>query len=265
MFKFDDKKCYKMPAHFGGFDHDPAQVLSYRDVVNVSFTYTTNGERLADYMPEGFELLRPELNIVLTQSREIDWMAGSGYNLIEVNAPARFNGKRDRLEGTFALVVWENKTAPILGGREETGIPKIFADIEDLHILQGNCFTNASHEGNTFLRLEMTGAQPLEGATLAQLKVLGADRNLFGWRYIGKVGGPGAEVSQPILYPQSSEINSAWTGRGSVQWIEQTWQQNPMQFHIIKALAELPLIEMTSVVMIKSMAILKPAAARVLE
>ncbi|MGO9569513.1 MAG: acetoacetate decarboxylase family protein [Desulfomonilaceae bacterium] len=265
MFKFDDNKSYTMPAHFGGFVHDRSKVLYYGDVTNVSYTYTTDGDRLADYLPEGFKLLRPELNIIFTQSREIDWMAGSSYNLVEIGVPARFSGKHDLVEGQFALVVWENKTTPIIGGREETGIPKIFADIEDLHIFQGNCFTNASYEGNTFLHLEMTGAQPLEGEKLAQLKSLGADRNLFGWRYIGKVGGPGPDLSQPILYPQSTEINSAWTGSGRVQWIEQTWQQNPMQFHIIKALAELPIIEMAPVLMIKCVAILKPAAARVLE
>ena len=35
----------------------------YRDVVGVSYTCTTDGDRLADYLPEGFELLRPELLI----------------------------------------------------------------------------------------------------------------------------------------------------------------------------------------------------------
>jgi acetoacetate decarboxylase len=38
------------------------------------------------------------------------------------------------LEGAFALVVWENKTTPILEGNM-MGVPKIYADIEDLHIM----------------------------------------------------------------------------------------------------------------------------------
>lgn len=169
------------------------------------------------------------------------------------------------MEGVFALVVWENKTLPILVGREETGVPKIFADIEDSRIIQGNRFTNASHQGSTFLRLEMTGIQPYDGEKLAQLQALGPDRNFFGWRYMGKVGGPGADLSQPIPYPQSSEIRGAWTGRGTVQWIEQTWLQNPVQCHIIKAPAELSIIEMAPAQMIKCIAMLKPASARVLE
>jgi acetoacetate decarboxylase len=116
--------------------------------------------------------------------------------------PALFHGRRDRVEGDFTLVIWENKTIPILGGREQTGMPNIYADIEDLHIFQQNCFTNASYEGNIFLHLQMTVPRPVEGQQLAQMKALAAEMKPFGWRYIPKVGGPGAELNQPILYPQ---------------------------------------------------------------
>jgi acetoacetate decarboxylase len=258
MFKFEDNKCYQMPAHFGGYDYDPSG-LYYRDMVGVSFVCTTDGDRLADYLPEGFELLRPELMIAYSQCREVDWMAGSAYNLVEVSAPVRFQGRRDRVEGDFALVVWENKTAPILGGREQTGIPKIYSDIEDLHVFQNNYFTNASYEGNTFLRLEMTDAQPVDAGQLS------VERALFGWRYIPKVGGPGAELSQPILYPQKTEISRAWKGSGAVEWIPLKPEQNPSQWHIIKALAELPVIELAPVTMGKGLAILMSSNSRVLE
>jgi acetoacetate decarboxylase len=265
MFKFEDNKSYQMPAHFGGYVYDPDQVLYYRDSVSLQFRYATEGERLADYLPEGFELMRPEVNVSYSQNREIDWMTGSAYNLIQVGVPARFHGRRDRVEGEFTLVIWENKTIPILGGREQTGMPKIYADIEDLHIFQQNYFTNASYEGNTFLHLEMTGPQPVDGEQLAQMKALTAEMKPFGWRYIPKVGGPGAELNQPILYPQGFELHSAWVGSGSVHWTQPKYEHNPSQWHVIKALAELPMIEMAPVTMCKGVLILKPAQARVLE
>lgn len=86
----------------------------------------------------------PELNISSGQFREINWMAGGAYNFIQASIPVRFNGKRDQLEGNFVLVIWESKTAPILGGREQIGMPKIYVDIEDLHIIQPNYYTSAS-------------------------------------------------------------------------------------------------------------------------
>jgi acetoacetate decarboxylase len=252
LFKIEDNKCYKMPVHFGGWDFSPAGSY-YRDIVQITYTCTTDGNRLADYLPEGFEMLRPELVISYSQNREVEWMAGSSYNLIEVG-----------VDGLYILVLWENKTHPIIGGREETGIPKIYADIEDLHKIQQNYFTNASYEGNTFLRLELLGTQPVDAQKLAEMKAQLAERVIFGWRYIPKVGGPGADLSQFILYPQGSEINSAWIGKGTVQWTVLTWEQNPLQYNSIQALAELPIIDMAPAVMVQCVGIVKPNKARVL-
>lgn len=265
MFKFDDNKVYRMPPFFGGFEFRADIEARVKDVVNLSFTQTTDGDRLADYLPEGFELLRPELIISYCQLREVEFMAGGSYNLVQIAVPARFNGKRDRLEGMFPLVIWENKTRPILGGREESGQPKIYADIEDLHIIQQKCLTNVSYEGNTFLRLEMVGAQPVDARALEQIKSDSANYNVFGWRYIPKVGGPGADLSQPILYPQGMKVSSASTGRGAVQWTKLSWEQDESQWDIIKAFAELPIKAMAPVMMAKGAIIMKPFAGRVLE
>lgn len=255
-----------MPAHFGGFEcPGPEAALYYRDAVSITFEYTTDENQLENYVPEGFELLRPELNISYSQFREIDWMAGGGYNLVQVSVPARFNGKRDQVEGQFILVVWENKTWPILGGREETGIPKIYADIEDLHIIQPNYYTSVSYEGNTFLHLEMLEARPVEGQLLSKMQASAATINALGWRYIPKVGSPGADLSQPTLYPQEAEVHSVWAGAGNVKWIPLSWEQNPGQWHIIKALAELPMFEISPVIMSKGIVVLKPNNGRVLE
>jgi len=261
MFKFEDNKCYRMPAHFGGSVFDPEARVSYEDVVTITYTFTTDGDRLADYLPEGFELRKPELGISYQQCRQIDWMAGSYYNLIWISAPVRFNGQRDRVDGDYALVVWENKTTPILTGRE-MGIPKIYADIEDLHILGQTYRTCASYEGSTFLQMEMTRPQQVDEQ---QVQTFQTDVNSLGWRYVQKVGGPGAELSHPVFFPMRWEPNSAWTGSGTLQWTVLTWEQNPMQFHIIKALAGLPIIEMAPVMLMQGRMTLMDARGRVLE
>ena len=251
-----------MPAHFGGHAYQPVE-LCYRDVVNMVFTYKTDGVLLSEYIPEGFEMLRPELTINYAQCREIDWMAGGGYNLIDVNVPVRFNGRRDKIEGSFSLAVWENKTSPILGGREQNGVPKIYSEIEDMRIFQDKRFTAASYEGNTFLQLEMTVAGPMDETLMSRMRNMPA--NGLNWRYIPKVGGPGAESLQPILYPQRLEAEQGWQGNGTVQWTILRHEQNPSQAHIIKALAELPILEMSVVTMTKGSIYLMPSMSRVLE
>jgi len=249
-----------MPAHFGGWVFDPNAKATYDDVVSLVCSYRTDGNRLSDYIPEGFELTKPELMIQYQQCREIDWMAGSYYNLITVAAPVRFNGQRDQLEGVFALVVWENKTTPILTG-QQMGVPKIYADIEDLHIVADTYRTRASYEGSTFLQMEMTEPKPVDKQPV---ETFATDLNSFGWRYVPKVGSPGAELSQPILFPMRWEPSSAWRGRGRVQWTELKWEENPMQWHIIKALAGLPMIETAPVMLMKGRSILMESRGRVL-
>lgn len=254
-----------MPPFFGGDEFNSDLEARVNDVTGLNFTQTTDRDRLADYLPEVFELLRPEFTISYNQFREVEFMAGGSYNLVQIGVPVRFSGKRDRSEGTLALVIWENKTQPIIGGREEDGMPKIHADIEDLHVLQQKYFTNVSHEGNTFLRLEMIGAQPVSEQQLEQIKAASLNFNAFGWRYIPKVGVPGAELSQPILYPQGMKISNVWTGRGTAQWTKLGYEQNPFQWKIIKALAELPVKATTPVMMIKGAIIMKPFGGYVLE
>jgi acetoacetate decarboxylase len=261
MFKFEEGKCYRMPAHFGGWLFDPDAKATYHDVLTLAYSYRTDGSRLAEYVPEGFELTKPELMIQYQMCRQVDWMAGSYYNLVTVAAPVRFNGQHDRLEGNFALVVWENKTTPILTGNM-MGVPKIYADIEDLHTLADTYRTRLSFEGSTFLQLEMTGSKPLDEE---QVKALDMDVNCLGWRYIPKVGAPGADLSQPILFPMRSEPNVAWVGSGTIKWTELTWDQNPMQWHIIRALAGLPIMEMAPVMMMQGRSVLMECRGRVLE
>ncbi len=261
MFRCEDNKCYRMPAQFWNNIVDPAGETCYHDATSILFSYATDGNRLSEYLPEGFTLLKPELSVSYQQVRQCDWLAGSGYNLVWVSVPVRFSGEHDRLDGGFALVVWENKTTPILTGRDN-GMPKVFADVEDLKIVGNSFRTVASYEGNTFLRLEMTGAEPMDEQ---QVKALPSHLNSLGWRYLSKMGGCGAEVSQPVVYPMRMETDSAWTGRGTLQWTELTWEQNPTQWLCIKALAELPMIEMAPATMMKGRQILIDAKGRVLK
>lgn len=265
MFKLEDNQIYHMPPFFGGdaFDHDMEARVN--DVTGRNFTLMTDGSRLADYLPEGIEQLRPELAISYCQLLEVEFMAGSAYNLVQVSVPVRFNGKRDPLEGNFPLVIWENNPRPILGGREESGQPKIFADIEDLHIFGQEYSTNVSFERNTFLRLETTEPQSLDDATLELAKAASASYYMIGWRYIPKVGMPGAELSQPVLYPQGMTVTGAWAGKGTVQWTELSFEQNPSQYKIIRGLARLPVNAMGPAALKKGAIVMKPFSGRVLE
>ena len=46
MFTFENDKCYRMPAFFGGWTYQPAETC-YHDVLAITFTCATDGDRLS--------------------------------------------------------------------------------------------------------------------------------------------------------------------------------------------------------------------------
>ena len=65
----------------------------------------------------------------------------------------------------------------------------------------------------------------------------------MGWRYVPNIGEPGAALSQATCIPSGGSPREAWSGRGEVRWHRSTWERNPTQWHIMNALADLPILE----------------------
>jgi len=264
MFKLDENLTYKMPVHFGGSKFDPEAKLIQK-ALSLFISYETDKDFLENYLPEEFELLSPEVQVVFSKFSEINWMLGGDYNLVDVSIPVRFDGEEDQLDGKYPLVVWENNPLPIMGGREETGIPKIYADIGDLKILKPYYTTSASLNGNTFLNLYFESTGKIVGKDFDSVKSLFASANTIGWRYIPKVGVPGTELSQFVLYPQGISIETAYQGKGSFKWTEVTPMQNPSQHHIINSLANLPIKKVNDAMLTEGVAVLRAFGASVLK
>lgn len=260
MFEFSDNVNYSMPAHFGGLEGQP-RACTYDDVTSLLITYETDRRMLERYVPAGFEVTHPVVSVNYEMNRGVDWMAGGHYNLIDVQVPVMYVQGPEPIEGWYALVVWENKACPILGGREQTGIPKIFADIEDHHELGQRVFTNASYEGSTFLRM---GFHKTTEMTPEELAAKNAHNrvNWFGWRYIPNIGKPGAALSHATLYPVESTCKSGWHGEGAIYWDAPTWEQHPAQAHIIKQLSELPVMAFLACEMTRKKQVLRVDGAR---
>ena len=238
MFRFDSSASYLMPAHFGG---SPLSSYTYAHVRTVGVTYRTDPDALSRYLPECLEITEPAIEIGYAENHGVEWMAGGSYNLVAVNVPVRYRHGRETITGSYALVVWESKATPILGGREQTGIPKIFADVGDLHQIGDRLFGTVSFEGATFLRVDARRTGALSAVELADFNRHAGHLNWFGWRYIPNVGRNGAALNHPTLYPIDYDYTAVWQADAVVDWQQVTWEQNPTQAHIIEALATLPL------------------------
>lgn len=100
---------------------------------------------------------------------------------------------------------------------------------------------------------------------LKTLQSMFISQNTLGWRYIPKVGAPGAELSQFVLYPQGMEVEKAQKGVGNLKWTEMTPMQNPNQYWIINSLAALPIKKITQSLLMEGQTILRAMGARVIE
>jgi hypothetical protein len=253
-----------MPAHFGG-DVFTTSYKAQQKATTLAMAFETDRAELERYIPEELELRSPIVQVAMNQLTEINWLAGGHYNLVGVLAPVRFKGKKDHAEAAYPLVLWENRTAPILTGREQTGVPKIFADIEDLHVYKPHYSTSVSYEGNTFLSMSFEATGPIAGKDLEQAKLELRSLDMIGWRYIPKVGAPGADLSQFIYFPQWMEVEKVYAGKGTLRWTELSVMQNPRQHHIIRALASLPVKKMLQSVLAEGVVIIDTSRSRVLE
>jgi len=244
MFELDPNGRYMMPAHFGPRTLPPKPSGWYHDVTAMTVAFVTDRDKLAAYLPPQYKVGEEAIvTVSYACNRDVDWLAGHGYNLVAVNAAARFDGEEDKFAGNFCLVMWENLTDPILTGREQQGIPKVYADIQDHGVIDGQWHTSASHFGHKFLDMSIDGLrEPTpEEIAFSEEAMKGKD-NPLGWRYIPGVGGFGQALNEPTTYPSENIISEGWVGEGSVEWQHLTWEQNPTQCHIVNALADLPVL-----------------------
>ena len=244
MFTFDHNARYQMPPHFGPRPQPDNSTFRYNDLTMMVLPFLTERESLAAYLPPPFEVAEnPVVTVTYCCNRDVDFLAGRGYNMVSVNAAVVFNGEREQLQGTFSLVIWENLTDPILIGRELQGIPKIYADIQGHSVVGGRWHTSASHFGNKIVDLAISD---LRDPTAAEGKIYGqvteARDNPMGWRFLPGVGGVGEGISEFTTFPSETVLTEVQIGQGKIDWHYLTWEQNPTQYHIVNALAGLPVV-----------------------
>ena len=140
--------------------------------------------------------------------------------------------------------MWENLADPILTGRELQGIPKLYADIPDHVETDGTWTAGASHFGHQIADLRISDLREPTSAEIETAIAEGkAKDNPMGWRYLPGVGGFGTAVDEPTTFPSTNHFTEALVGSGEIVWHTLTWEQNPTQYWVVNALADLPILE----------------------
>lgn len=241
----EDGLTHRMPAQIMKWELTKEELYCpYDDVTSLQISYRTDKKQLLQIVPEEFEITDSNIVINYQKCNAVQWMGGSEYTLVTVSVPVRYLQTKEPIDGIFHQVLWENKAFPIYGGREEAGMPKVWADIPEYRQMNKNLSVNVCHEGRTFLDLELVKERECTAGEIAKLNENNGRVVQFGWRYIPKVGpNPGAVLSEATYYPVDNEFFSGFVCSGKVMWTVPKREQFPMQYGIIYTLANLPILE----------------------
>lgn len=250
-FKPEPGKFYRMPVFFGptpgprqwpdGMECDFTQSPKRR-VAGVSFL--TNAEQLQAMLPDRFELWgEPVVTIDVHYVKEIDWLAGRGYNMCDWRIPVVYRGERETVHGNLVMLRWENLSDPILSGREELGHNKVWAEIPDYRVEpSGRHVMEMAWLGRQFMRLSWEAM--IEDPTPPVPNPL--HRGMLSYKYVPATGRWGeADAEYATLWPLASTITTEkrWKGAGKVEFLRATWEELPTLHHIVNAFADLEQLE----------------------
>jgi hypothetical protein len=226
-------------------------------VTAVAVDFLTNRDQLAELLPPRFEVgPQPVVTVCATYMKQIEWLAGRGYNTLGVSFPAVFHGEVDRADGQFLAVLWENLADPIITGREELGFSKVYCELPEPNVLHDEVRCKASWLGFTFLDLKVTNLKPQSREQIEESVSDESGDGRLHYKYIPKTGEWGqADAEYAVLTPaampnQTIEVQSV--GKGGIWFQSATWEDLPTLFHIVNALGALEIKEYVGASVTKS-------------
>ena len=271
MSRPDPGLRYLMPA-IAGYEPGTAGTW-YHDVTGLAVTFRTRPEAVAALIPDRFRVgAGPDDEALVTVSwarnRGVDWLAGGGYNLLGVNVAATYQGEIDVVPGGYCVILWEDATEPILTGREQTGIPKVYADITDLEATARGFRVSAAVEppsparfasrdgpgaserppgaDHTVVEIEVGDLRPLPESEVRALEERSRAGSWMGYKYIPRIAGGGPDLEYATVFPTEQVYDRVESGVGRVRFFPSTFERNPTHWQVVNLLCDLEPLEYRS-------------------
>ncbi|KAH1487235.1 hypothetical protein KXV92_001037 [Aspergillus fumigatus] len=182
----------------------------------------------------------------------MDWLGGGGYRhlglYIEGVQYKKANG--EVVKGTYMPILFESLADPIVSGREELGMPKLYTVI-DVHERRGSYHIQTGWEGAVWGHFHLESLQDVDPGN--DPGVIGGEPSdgILVHRYIPKVGRDykgQAEAEYPVFVPHAAEskmvpsrvIRVRKTTEASFRIDALGWESLPTLQHVISRLAEIP-------------------------
>jgi Acetoacetate decarboxylase (ADC) len=210
----------------------------------LSFLARSDKTGLRGLLPDRVELAgEPRVRVTVTWLEDVGWLAGRGYAVLSVQIPARVTsgpaGRPGAVKGEYAVVLWENLADPIITGREELGMAKVYAEISGLTRDGDRASCQASWGGVVFFEAGISGL--VADPSCVGEQPAGVTIN---HKYMPRTGEWGTADVDYLTCSAGDEpdiVNGLERGVGRVVFHRASWQQLPTLSHIVNPLAALPL------------------------
>lgn len=264
----EPQKYWRQPIVFGPMP-GPRQDFTGRSRLDrslkstfqtTSIRFKTSRTLLQNLLPnDSWSFCTPSTVATATFSQTLlngmDWLGGGGYRhlglYIEGVQYTKANG--EVVSGTYLPILFESLADPIVSGREELGMPKLYSALE-ANERDGSYYLQASWQSAVWGRFRWEGLEDQDPATTAGPGDSGVNGGLLLHRYIPKVGRDckgQAEVEYPVFVPNADEskvlvskvtrVRTATKAAFEIDGLG--WEALPTLHHIIERLAEIPVDE----------------------
>lgn len=245
----DSKKGHYMrmsPLILGLFNAKDG--IPYPRRETVTLRYKTQLEAIQKIIPECFKVTNPTVSVSVVYNDGVQDLAYRSYSLATFQVPARYEGERDTVEGSYSIVMYENNTTPIIGGREFIGIPKLYSDISPVRLLpDGRIRCETSIYGYQLFGIEVDANEKQDESVVEAWNKRNNIQNLLGYKYIPSLEGP-PDCAYPILTPSEISLKELWTGKeGGLYFGDAGYDDVGQHSNVVEALKSLEVKEVLGV------------------
>ena len=250
---------YRMPLIMGPMWEGKTPNFNYQQTEVAALQYLTDSEAIAALLPSCYQLGKePQVTVVFGYNNGLDFMAGGGYILAAVQVSARFDGEKDHVEGDYILVMFENQAWPMICGREDLGIPKLFAEFSPIKVYpDGSLRCEATYWGHLLFRLELSPTIKQNRIVKLVAKKTINSRPWLGYKYIPSLDGP-PDAEYPTISYNETDINQLWFAKtGTVQFGNATKNDIGQVKVIVDVLKTLPVRQVKQALHFQGCAVLR--------
>jgi acetoacetate decarboxylase len=264
--KTDPSKFYMMPLICGPMaENEEGLRYHYGEMENIAIQYQTDSNAIEPLLPDCYRPAdKPTVTVWFSHNNHVDFMAGRGYRIAAVQVAVRFDGEKDHLEGDYVLVMFENDTIPIIGGREQSGVPKIYADISGFEMQQdGHVRCEASLWGQHLVSMDLDPLKKQNALIRFAASRIINSRPWLTYKYIPSVIGP-PDVEYPMIFPSDIKIEELWMGKsGQISFGDPSKSDFPKWWiRLLEVLNTLPVRSVNQTVRFRGSSVLRADLCR---